>query len=172
MSVNKTAEPALGGPGGSWGPPVPHSASVHPDSYRILTREIEQIDSLRKIWEIKPQEKLQFPKDPEFRIQPWAWFTTSLLIQTSGGTNFHLFQQDPLSICVSQRMILWLHIKTPRGVAEKPDPNYFQTNTQETGNTHCPQIEKTQWLEGLFLNILWILIYGNVYLILRIIHIF
>lgn len=60
------------------------------------------------------------------------------LLQINLGTNCLLSQQDPLSISLSQKMILWLPISENHapGLVKKPDPKYFQ-NTQETGDIGC-----------------------------------
>lgn len=88
------------------------------------------MNSLRKVWEVKLQKKPQVSRDPDLHVSP--------LLQINLGTNCLLSQQDPLSISLSQKMILWLPISehhTP-GLVKKPDPKYFQ-NTQETDDIAC-----------------------------------
>lgn len=50
-------------------PPHP-PASVHLDSSRMQTREIDHICSVRKVTEVKPPPKLQFPGDQNLGLSP------------------------------------------------------------------------------------------------------
>lgn len=63
MSLNKKEEPALVVLEGPWGP----CPTLPFDSSRMQTRETDQMNSLRKVWEVKLQEELQVPRDSEFR---------------------------------------------------------------------------------------------------------
>lgn len=94
----------------------------------------------------------------------------SLLLQINLGANFLLSQQDLLPICISQGMSFRLPISEHHllGLVKKPGTKYLQNILV----TLVASKLRNEWPEGLFLNIPWILICMNVYLIFEIILIF